>query len=524
MTETQTNKLNLVELAKQGHPKAIALLLNRHLEPKGITVKSTLSKSCLKLMFEAEKIIPQTILVEWLKVSLLGDLISDSITKIIIYNKRIGREFPDWQEEISLNSIHNFSKNNPEPSFEKSSSDSDPPSIPQHLTDSISSKFSEFGSLFNSIPTVTEQVKNTVAETVNNATTQAGQSVIETATSIQGNVDTLSHTILQGGKQAFGNLFNRKDTVKKTTPNPTPRGGAVLDLLNNNPLLKPLLKNLNVNKILEIIEQVNLDQVKINVQQLKTQYPHESSSQISHRVIVAKVLDLGTSEIATKFVSERMSSLMGVEPANRQTLEFEMIYEIAYAYGLEIDDPLRKDEVLTIFSLALGGNLALKLGLGLLGDVPLAGTIISVSSNAVILYALGYAACRFYESDFYQDCKETTLKRVQIASQNYLEIAIAQEAIMAQILVHLILVRNSEQTWQEILPQLQNLSLSAHSLEIISKTVDSPPPLNYLLQQLNTDFALALLAKYQQIVSLDGVKTPQEEQIINAIQERIKTS
>lgn len=522
MTETQTNKPNLVELAKQGHPKAIALLLNHHLESKKITVKSTLSKSCLKLMFEAEKRIPQAVLVEWLKVSLLQYIVSDSVTEVIVYHKRIGQDFPDWQEEIALNSLQNFSTPIPEGTVEHSSSDGKTPSNDENLTESLSSKIMGFGTLFNSLPTVTEQVKNTVTETVNNATTQAGQSVIETANHIQGSVQNLGNTVMQGGKQAFGNFFNRKESVKNTTQKTTEKSKSVVELFNNNPFLKSLLKSLNVNKILEIIEQVDLEQVKTEAQQLKNQYPDESPSQISHRIMVAKVLDLGTSEIAAKFVSERLSNLMGVDTTSHQTLEFEMIFGIAYTYGLDLNDPSRKDEALTIFSLALGSSQALKLGLGLLGDVPLAGTIISVSTNAVILYALGYTACRFYESTLSQDRKESTLEKVQIASQNYLEIAIAQEAIMDQILVHLILARNPEQTWQKILPQLQNLPLSVHSLEVISKTIHSPPPLNYLLEQLNTDFAIALLAKYQRMVPLDGVFTPQEEQIINAIQERIK--
>ncbi len=520
MTETENNKPNLVELAKQGHPKAIALLLNRHLEPKKITVKSTLNKSCLKLLFEAEKRIPQAVLVEWLKVSLLQYIVSDSIKEVIVYHKKIGQDFPDWQEEITLNSLQDFSTTLPEATVENTSSEDDTFSNAENLTESLSSKLLGFGTLFHSLPTVTEQVKNTVTETVNNATTQAGQSVIETATHIQGSVQNLGNAVMQGGKQVFGNFFNRKEAVKKITQNPTDNSRSVVESLNNNPFSKSLLKNLNIDKILEIIEQVNLQQVKIEVQQLKNQYPDESPSQISHRIMVAKVLDLGTSEIASKFVSERLSNLMGVDTTSHQTLEFEMIYGIAYTYGLDLDDPIRKDEALTIFSLALGSGQALKLGLGLLGDVPLAGTIISVSTNAAILYALGYAACRFYESNLSQDRKETTLEKVQIASQNYLEIAIAQEAIMNQILVHLILARNPDQTWQEILPQLQNLALSVYSLEVISQTVNDPPPLNHLLEQLNRDFAIALLAKYEQMVPLDGVKTLQEEQIIKAIQEK----
>jgi uncharacterized protein (DUF697 family) len=515
MAETEPHKPNILELAKQGHPKAIAFLLNRHLEPKGIQVKSTLSNNSLKLMFEAERIIPQSVLVEWLKVSLLRYIISDLITEVIIYCKKVGCDFPDWQEEIPLYSLQNIDPKNPDQPVD---SDSNTPK----LTESFTSKMMEFGSLFNSIPTVTEQVKNNVAETVNNVTHQAGLSVIETAMNIQGSVGNLSQSMMEGGKLAFGSIFNRKDTVKNINPNPPSQTRTEINGFNNNPLLKSIIKTLNVDKIFEIIEQVDLAQVETKIQQLKTEYPHESSRQISHRIMVAKVVDLGTSEIASKFVSERLSTLIGVDAQPSQTLEFEMIYEIAYAYGLNIHDPIRKDEALAIFSLALGSHQALKLGLGLLGDVPLAGVVISVSTNAVILYALGYAACQFYESNLYQDQKQTTLETVQLESQKYLENAIAQETIMDQILVHLILARNPHQTWEKILPQLQNIHLSVHSLEVMSKTINNPPPLNDLLEQLNPDFAIALLAKYQKMVHLSGVKTPGEEQIINRIYEKIK--
>lgn len=37
-----TAKPNILELAKRGNPKAIEALLNRHLQPKGITAKVAL--------------------------------------------------------------------------------------------------------------------------------------------------------------------------------------------------------------------------------------------------------------------------------------------------------------------------------------------------------------------------------------------------------------------------------------------------------------------------------------------------
>ncbi|MFB2933910.1 hypothetical protein ACE1B6_01400 [Aerosakkonemataceae cyanobacterium BLCC-F154] len=44
---------NPLELAKQGHPKAIESLINRQMQPKGITAKVALKNNCLHIMLEA---------------------------------------------------------------------------------------------------------------------------------------------------------------------------------------------------------------------------------------------------------------------------------------------------------------------------------------------------------------------------------------------------------------------------------------------------------------------------------------
>jgi hypothetical protein len=41
---------NILELAKQGDAQAIASLMNRQLQPKGITAKATIDNSCLQIM------------------------------------------------------------------------------------------------------------------------------------------------------------------------------------------------------------------------------------------------------------------------------------------------------------------------------------------------------------------------------------------------------------------------------------------------------------------------------------------
>ena len=43
-----SNQQNLLELAKQGNSRAITALINRSLQPKGITAKVNLKGSCLQ--------------------------------------------------------------------------------------------------------------------------------------------------------------------------------------------------------------------------------------------------------------------------------------------------------------------------------------------------------------------------------------------------------------------------------------------------------------------------------------------
>lgn len=56
---------NILELAKQGDVKAIAALMNRQLQPKGITAKVAMNDSCLQIMLESDQLPDQQTLVAW---------------------------------------------------------------------------------------------------------------------------------------------------------------------------------------------------------------------------------------------------------------------------------------------------------------------------------------------------------------------------------------------------------------------------------------------------------------------------
>jgi hypothetical protein len=88
---------------------------------------------------------------------------------------------------------------------------------------------------------------------------------------------------------------------------------------------------------------------------------------------------------------------------------------------------------------------------------------------------------------------------------------------MDQILVHMILASHPDKTLEEILPELKAVKLSPTSLDAIAQNIKSPKSLDILLNQLNRDFAIPLLAQCEKIAQLDNKTTPLEQEIIAAI-------
>jgi hypothetical protein len=96
MTNPQSN---LVELAKQGNAKAIAALINRRLQPKGITTKAALNNGCLQILLEATQTPNQQTLTAFILKGIRGLKIA-SIQKIKIYARRRGEERMVWSQEV----------------------------------------------------------------------------------------------------------------------------------------------------------------------------------------------------------------------------------------------------------------------------------------------------------------------------------------------------------------------------------------------------------------------------------------
>lgn len=92
---------NPVELAKQGDVKAITFLINRSLQPKGITAKVILKDACLQVMLEAVQIPDQQTLAPFIHKGVTG-LKSVLIKKLNVFGRQIGEKIPAWSQELEI--------------------------------------------------------------------------------------------------------------------------------------------------------------------------------------------------------------------------------------------------------------------------------------------------------------------------------------------------------------------------------------------------------------------------------------
>ena len=178
--------------------------------------------------------------------------------------------------------------------------------------------------------------------------------------------------------------------------------GYAFDLIANNPLFQQV-KNALPQDWLVVLDKVDLVKAETEVRTLQQQYPNEQPSEIAHRVIIDKGILAAGLGLATNLLPGAILAGGVLDLAGTMFLQAEMVYQIACAYGLDLQDPARKAEILTIFGLSFGSEQTLKIGIGYaakagLSLVPVAGVVVGAGTNAAILYALGYGACRFYET------------------------------------------------------------------------------------------------------------------------------
>ncbi|GAB4204551.1 MAG: hypothetical protein Fur006_59780 [Coleofasciculaceae cyanobacterium] len=186
--------------------------------------------------------------------------------------------------------------------------------------------------------------------------------------------------------------------------------GKMVTPIAEHPLTKYASKVPGINVLLAALGQVDVERAQKEVDKLRVDYPLDTPEQLARRIIADAAFKGGGIGLATNFIPPLALALFGIELAAVTALQAEMVYRIAAAYGFSLKDPTRRGEVLAIFGLSVGGSGVLKGGLSFVELLPLIGAFVGASSNAALLYSLGYVACQFYAA------KRDSLNRVEVSS------------------------------------------------------------------------------------------------------------
>lgn len=205
---------------------------------------------------------------------------------------------------------------------------------------------------------------------------QVGKVTVGTAVQVGGVVGSatvqVGHIAVQGTYQLMGQAAEGAKHASELIAQ------GISQSFNNQVL--PLL---NV-----VIDEVDTAQIEAQTHQWQQMYPNQTVGQLAGHSI---------------WNHARKSLLPGDWVTTVRT-QAEMVYEIAALYGLDLNDPARKAEIISLASINLGSGPTIKAGVGLLkypiSQVPLAGDVVNIGSDSMLRFAmvhiLGHAACRYY--------------------------------------------------------------------------------------------------------------------------------
>ena len=286
--------------------------------------------------------------------------------------------------------------------------------------------------------------------------------------------------------------------------------GQTLEWIASNPILRAADNIIGLDWLMTFLGEVDIAKVQQTVDKLRSQYPEETPNQIAHRLIVRKTWEGGRLGLLTNIIPPIAALFMGIELIATTKMQTEMVYEIAAAYGLDLENPARRGETLAIFGLSLGADV-LKTGLTVVEIVPGIGAVVGASTNAAILYVLGQTACRFYTGKIDQ----TEIVSMQQETERDWQVALNQSKVMDRILAHMVRVSYPEQDWSKILPTIREISPS--SLKTIAVNLKQQQNLSALLEQLRPEFAPLTLSRCYDIANSNGEITLEEQEILSQI-------
>lgn len=309
-------------------------------------------------------------------------------------------------------------------------------------------------------------------------------------------VDNLSKTITTETQKVF-----EKTTVST---------GQTLDWIASNPVLRAADNIIGLDWLMTFLGKVDTTKIKATVESMRSQYPHETASQIVERLIVQKTWEGGRVGLLTNIIPPIAALFLGVELIATTKLQTEMVYEIAAAYNLDLDEPARRGEVLAIFGLSLGADV-LKTGLTIVEILPGIGAVVGASTNAAMLYVLGQTANRFYQ----QKNSDADIASMQQDTDTDWQTALKQSQVMDRVLAHMVRVSYPDRDWAEILPTVKEIS--PDSIEAIANNLQQPQDLSLLLSELIPEFAPLTLRRCYDIAISNGNITLEEQEILSQI-------
>ena len=308
-----------------------------------------------------------------------------------------------------------------------------------------------------------------------------------------------------------GNLTEILTTeTQKILEKTTISTGETLEWIASNPILKAADNIIGLDWLMTFLGQVDTAKVRAAVEKMRSQYPEETPEQIAHRLIIQKTWKGGRLGLLTNIIPPIAALFLGVELIATTKLQTEMVYEIAAAYGLDLNEPARRGEVLAIFGLSFGADV-LKTGFTVVEIIPGIGAVVGASTNAAILYVLGQTACRFYEGK----TAHTEIASMQQKTDTDWQIALNQSKVMDRILAHMVQISYPEQDWTEILPTIKEISPS--SVTTIAVNLEQPQDFPTLLEQLIPEFAPLTLNRCYEIAKSNGEITLEEQEILSQI-------
>ena len=297
--------------------------------------------------------------------------------------------------------------------------------------------------------------------------------------------------------------------TQKILEQTTESTGETLDWIASNPILKAADNIIGIDWLMTFLGRADTDKVRQTVAKMRSQYPDETPEQIANRLIVQKTWEGGRLGLLTNIIPPIAALFLGIELIATTKLQTEMVYEIAAAYGLDLDESARRGEVLAIFGLYLGADVV-KTGLTVVEIIPGIGAVVGASTNAAMLYVLGQTACRFYANKI-----EQTFASMQKQTDSDWRIALNQSKIMDRILAHMVQVSYPDREWTEVLPQIKEIS--PDSMEAIAENLKQSHNLTSLLDELIPEFAPLTLNRCYDIAMSNGNITLQEQEILSQI-------